>query len=381
MKFKSLVFVLLAFALPCCSSAQTAPAITPLTNTPNPVSVTMTPSAPSDQEIAEQLDSFLTKITANLSFSGSALVARDGHILLNKGYGEADRERKTPNTAQTRFRIGSLTKEFTAMAILILQDRGQLDVRDRVCVYFSDCPSAWEKITLHHLLTHTSGIPDYYSSPDWETLPPSAMSPSDIIAHFIDKPLDFPPGEGWNYSNSGYIVLGSIIEKVSGKTYEAFLQENIFSPLGMTDSGYLAELEGLAVGYARANTVTPADEDMSGLYASGGLYSTVGDLYLWEKALSTDILIPKDLRDAMFAPYSSTPFFNEYKYGYGWYIGESANHQMVGNMGRVEGFTSLTTYFLGDKVTVIVLCNQRDVGIHAVGIQLADIVFNLEGIW
>jgi CubicO group peptidase (beta-lactamase class C family) len=303
------------------------------------------------------------------------LVARDGHILLNKGYGDADRERKIPNTAQTKFRIGSMTKEFTAMAILILQDRGQLDVHDRVCDYFLDCPSAWENITIHHLLTHTSGIPDYYSASDWEILPTAPMTPSDIIAHFRDGPLNFPPGEGWDYSNSGYILLGSIIERVSGITYEVFLEENIFSPLGMTNSGYLADLEGLALGYAYGDAVTPSAEDVSGLYSSGGLYSTVGDLSRWEKALSTDVLIPDSLRKVMFTPYSATSFTNEYKYGYGWLVGTTANHQMVGNMGRVEGFTSLNNYFLEDKVTVIVLCNQRDIVVYSIGVQLAHIAF------
>jgi CubicO group peptidase (beta-lactamase class C family) len=209
------------------------------------------------------------------------------------------------------------------------------------------------------------------------------MTPSDIIAYFKDKPLDFQPGEKSNYSNSGYIVLGRIIEQASGMTYEAFLQANIFLPLGMTDSGYLDKVEGLAVGYANANdAVTPADfEDMSGLYASGGLYSTVGDLYLWEKALYRDILIPQDLRELMLTPYATIPFTDEYKYGYGVFIGETANHQMVGLMGRINGFSSINTYYPEDKVTVIVLSNQRDVGIHAIAVQLASIVYNLKGIW
>jgi len=145
--------------------------------------------------------------------------------------------------------------------------------------------------------------------------------------------------------------------------------------LGMTDSGYLADLEGLALGYADGDTVVPSVEDVSGLYSSGGLYSTVGDLNRWEKALSTDVLIPNSLRKVMSTPYSATSFTNEYKYGYGWFVGKTATHQMVGNMGRIEGFTSLNFYFLEDKVTVIVLCNQRDVVVHSIGVQLASIAF------
>ena len=334
-----------------------------------PATTTATPSA---QDISSRLDDFLTKQTTERSLSGSVLVAREGKLLLNNGYGEADREKKVPNTARTKFRIASITKQFTAMAVLILQARGKLGVQDRVCAYILNCPPAWEAITFHHLLTHTSGLPDYYSSTDWRTFQATPMTPSGIVAHFMDKPLDFQPGEKWNYSNSGYTVLGTLIEQVSGISYEAFIKENILDPLKMEDTGYLDNTEGMAVGYATANSTTPADfEDASSLYASGGMYSTVGDLYLWDQALYADKLIPKDLRDKMLTPYLPMSNFAGFSYGYGSMIGEIAGRRAVGHAGRIEGFSSLNMYFPDDKVAVVILSNQRDPPAYDIGIRLA----------
>jgi CubicO group peptidase (beta-lactamase class C family) len=360
-------------------AACSAPSSTTATVS-SPPTATDTLSAPSDQDIISTLDTFLTNRAKDSSFTGSVLVAREGRILLSNGYSESDREKKALNTARTKFRIASITKQFTALAVLILQARGKLDVQDRVCAHISNCPPAWETITLHHLLTHTSGLPNYYTSPDWVFFQATPMTPSDIIATFIDKPLDFQPGDQWSYSNSGYVLLGSLIEQVSGMTYEAFIRENILVPLKMTDTGYLDNTEGLAVGYATEYSTTPANfEDSSGLYASGGMYSTVGDLYLWDQALYTDKLIPKDLRDKMFTPYAMMTDGSGWGYGYGWYIGELANRRMVGHSGRIEGFSSLNTYYPDDKVVVIVLSNQRDPPAYDIGFQLAEyFVFGLK---
>jgi CubicO group peptidase (beta-lactamase class C family) len=370
---RTLYFLVFISLLAAC----TPPTSKPVTITSSPT-VTATATAVSDDEIAARLDSLLTKLAAESDFTGSALVARGDNILISKGYGEADRAKKTPNTAQTKFRIASVTKEFTSMAILILQAEGRLNVHDRICNYISDCPSTWQAITIHHLLTHTSGIPDYYSSPGWENFTSMVMSPSDIITQFKDKPLDFQPSAGWKYSNSGYVLLGHIIEQVSGMTYGEFLQEKIFSPLKMMDSGYLGDVEGMAVGYAKVDTVTPAKfEDPSGLFASGGLYSTTGDLYLWDKALYTDILISKELREVMLTPHADVPLADN-KYGYGWFIGDTVGHPMVGHTGRIEGFTSFNAYYPEDKTAVVVLCNQWLCDVQSIGIQLTYIAFGLD---
>jgi hypothetical protein len=156
-------------------------------------------------------------------------VAHNG-LLFEKGYDLADKDANIPNTPQTRFRIGSITKQFTAMAILILQDRGKLHLQDPICLYVSDCPQDWQPITIENLLTHTSGIPDYINSPDFVATWTEPATPEELIARFKDMPLEFPPGSRFKYSNSGYALLGYITERVSGESYATFLRENIFVP-------------------------------------------------------------------------------------------------------------------------------------------------------
>ena len=191
-------------------------------------------------------------------FSGAALISRDGKIVFAKGYGLANRELDVPNTAQTRFRLGSITKQFTAVGILLLADRGKLGVQDPICKFFDNCPPAWSAVTIHHLLSHTGGIPSFTSSPDYL---PKMMMPETVtsmIARFKDKPLEFTPGEKYAYSNSGYFLLGHIIEKASGETYEVFLQKNIFDPLKLANTGYdrhATILKYRATGYSRGPSV------------------------------------------------------------------------------------------------------------------------------
>jgi CubicO group peptidase (beta-lactamase class C family) len=372
-----LLFLAGSISLMAITTAQTLPTssatvASPLTQIPQ--IETATSSFPSDQHIIFKAGTYLSKLTKARLFSGSVLIARNGKVLVRKGYGEADRKKHVVNTAQTKFRLGSNTKQFTAMAILILQARGKLNVQDRICTYFSRCSTAWQKITLHHLLTHTSGIPDFTSFPDFKITMRSPSSPTETIARFKDKPLDFQPGEKFSYSNSGYVVLGAIIEQASGKRYEAFLQENIFVPLQMVDSGYDHNNGDLAIGYR--NQTNLADFiDMSIPYAAGGLYSTVEDLYRWDQALYTDKLIPKNLRDKMFtrmAPLQDTSGFG---YGYGWGIGKEGDRPVVSHIGGIKGFSSSIARYPNDKVVIIVLGNREDVNSGDIGVQLAKIVF------
>jgi CubicO group peptidase (beta-lactamase class C family) len=332
---------------------------------------TATSPFPSDQHVIFKADTYLSKLTKARLFSGSVLIARNGKVLVRRGYGEADREKHVGNRAQTQFRLGSLTKQFTAMAIFILQVQGKLNVRDRICTYFSPCPTRWQQITIHHLLTHTSGMPDFTSFPDFKIIMRSPSSPTETIARFKDKPLAFQPGEKFSYSNSGYVVLGAIIEQASGKRYEAFLQENIFVPLQMVDSGYDHNNGDLAVGY-RNQTDLVDFIDMSIPYASGGLYSTVEDLYRWDQALYTDKLIPKNLRDKMFTPFVPLGGFG---YGYGWAIGKEGDRPVVSHIGGIKGFSSSIARYPNDKVVIIILGNREDVNSGDIGVQLAKIVF------
>ena len=162
------------------------------------------------------------------TFMGSVLVAKNGKVILSKSYGMADLEWSVPNSPTTRFNIASMTKQFTAASVLLLEDRGKLKTDDLVKKYLPDAPASWDKITIYHLLTHTSGIPD-----DAANYKPG--TPDELV--FNDKPLKFQPGEQWSYTNLGYIVLGYLLERITGQTYEDFVQENIFKPLGMNDSG------------------------------------------------------------------------------------------------------------------------------------------------
>ena len=189
------------------------------------------------QDPTPRMQQIIQSYVTDKTFMGTVLVSRDGTLLINQGYGFADVEWNIPNVPEGKFRLGSLTKQFTAASILLLEEQGKLKVEDPVSKYVPDAPPAWEKITIFNLLTHSSGIPNFTSFPDYRTTEGKDTTPQELVARFRDKPLDFPPGTKFSYSNSGYILLGYILEKVSGQTYADFLQKNLFAPLGMSDTG------------------------------------------------------------------------------------------------------------------------------------------------
>jgi len=328
--------------------------------------------------ILPQVDAMLNQLVEANQFSGSVLIAQAGAVLVSKGYGLADQAQNLPNTPQTKFRLGSLTKQFTAVAILMLQAQGALDVQDPICNYLPDCPPTWQAITIHHLLSHTAGLPNFTDFPDYEASKQLPTTPTQTISRFQDKPLDFAPGEGWNYSNSGYIVLGSIIEQASGQPYAEFLQTHIFTPLEMTSTGYEDAASELAIGYANGATVADVI-DMSIPFAAGGLYSTVEDLYLWDQALATEKLLPRALLDVMFTPWAAIPESNGLHYGYGWLVGEQFDHQVVGHNGGIDGFATSFMRFPNDQVVIIALSNLQATNPNAISQQLAQIVFEPVG--
>jgi CubicO group peptidase (beta-lactamase class C family) len=328
-----------------------------------------------------EIDAYLNKRADRDAFSGSLLIAQDGEILLSKGYGFADREQKSPNTPQTKFRIGSVTKQFTAMAILILQTQGKLNVQDHICAYLSECPADWEGITIHHLLTHTSGIPNFTNFADYRKTRATPSPPEETINRFKNKPLDFQPGERWNYSNSGYILLGLIIEQVARQTYDTFLQENIFTPLGMTSTGYDHNRDDLAVGYKdRSHKADFAD--MSIPFAAGGLYSTVEDMYRWDQALDTEQLLPQNILDEMFTAHAAIPKASwigfrspESAYGYGWMVGTEDNRRIVEHGGGIEGFASIIARYPEDQTTIIILSNQQNTSVESIRSEITKRLF------
>jgi CubicO group peptidase (beta-lactamase class C family) len=307
-----------------------------------------------DQDVAAPMDAYLAACHKLDRFSGSVLVAHKGRIVLSKGYGCANYELGVPNSPETRFRLGSVTKQFTAMAILQLEERGKLKVTDTVKSVFPDYPGG-EKITIHNLLTHTSGIPNFTDLPDYlkiQTLPSPVLQ---TVERFKNLPLDFAPGEKFSYSNSGYILLGAVIEKVTGGTYEEFVRENIFRPLGMEGSGYDHNetiLKSRASGYEfpEDRMANASYIDMSIPHAAGALYSTVEDLYKWDRALYTDKLISPASRTRLFTPFKGT-------YAYGWSIGSFAGRKTIGHGGGINGFTTDIIRFPDDDACVIVLNN------------------------
>src|SRR3954468_16742034 len=187
---------------------------------------------------AARMDQVVQSYVAKRQFMGSALVARGPEVLYSKGFGSANLEWDVPNAPNTKFRLGSITKQFTAASILLLQERGKLNITDPVKKHMPDAPAVWDKVTIYHLLTHTSGVPSFTGFPDYAKLEPFPATALELVGRFREKPLEFEPGEKWNYSNSGYVLLSYLLEKISGQSYEKFVQENIFTPLGMKDSGY-----------------------------------------------------------------------------------------------------------------------------------------------
>jgi CubicO group peptidase (beta-lactamase class C family) len=330
-------------------------------------------TAVSTQEVSAKVDEYMNALGNVKGFGGAVLVARDGKAIVSRGYGLAQVELNVPNTAQTKFRIGSLTKQFTAAAILLLQERGKLNVRDGVCKYLADCPAAWQSLTIHQLLTHTSGIPNITALPDWEAKKTLPATPAQSMARVRDLPLEFKPGEQFKYSNSNYILLGLIVEKASGASYEAFMKENVFAPLKMSDTGleHSAQiLKNRAAGYSRdgETTINAAYVEMNIPYAAGALYSTVEDLLRWDQALYTESLLSRKSLEAMFTPEKNG-------YAYGWGVGTLNNRRYIAHTGGIEGFAAHISRFPDERATVIVLLNNDEAPASAVAGDLAAILF------
>ena len=237
------------------------------------------------QNKAQQIEQLLSKYNEYGQFNGSALVAENGKVIFKKGFGSANMEWNILNQPDTKFRLGSISKQFTALLIVKLAEEGKIKLDVPITTYLPDYPKEnGSKITIHHLLTHTSGIPNYTNAPNFlKDKARDPYTPEAFAKTFSSLPLDFAPGEKFNYSNSGYFLLGCIIEKITGKTYEQNLQETIFTPLKMVNTGYdhsEVVLKNRAAGYEKEGKkiVNASYIDMSMPYAAGSLYSTVEEL-------------------------------------------------------------------------------------------------------
>lgn len=306
--------------------------------------------------LSTQIDSYLGDLAQSDAFSGSVLVVVENKTILSKGYGLANIELEVPNSTDTKFRIGSITKQFTSMAILILQEEGRLSVHDHLGIHLSEIPSAWQQLTLHQLLTHTSGLMHSWALPEFTDAMMMPQSLDDILARFYDQPLLFPPGEKFRYSGLGYFVLAKVIEEVSGLEYHKFLQQRIFSPLQMRDTGGDRAdtlLSNRASGYVVKDGIllNAPPIYMPILTGGGDLYSTVEDLGRWNRALNDGLFISKDGYEQLYKPELNN-------YAYGWSVNEADRKLMLSHSGSVSGFVAFIMRVPSEGTCVVILSNR-----------------------
>lgn len=308
---------------------------------------------------------YLDQAVGTERFRGSVEVRRGEKVVLRRGFGFADPANGVSNGPNTRFRIGSVTKQFTALAVLVLQERGKLGVENNVCSYLPNCPAAWAPITLEQLLTHTSGLHNYtdaLTTPDQfeAAVGTRQPTPDQLIGQFAALPPDFPPGTRWVPSDSGYVVLGRLIEQASGQSYGDFLRENVLDPLGMSDTGYQPGVTGkeYAVGYDDWDTPT-AGFDESAFFAAGGMYSTVTDLGRWQRFLLTDDppVVRADTLAELLRPRVVESPGTWYGYGIESRGDSTASLDSFEHAGGVPGFNSYLEARPAADVTVTVLAN------------------------
>lgn len=328
-------------------------------------------------ELASRLDQVMQTRSRAGDFSGAALVTRSGKIVYERAFGLANREWNIPNDTKTKFEVGSMTKQFTAMLVLQMVNQGRLRLEGHVSDYLPYYRrDTGDQITISELLSHTSGVPNFTSLPGFLDGPESRThyGVDEFAKKYCSGNLEFVPGTKFNYSNSGYFLLGTILEQVSGKTYEHLLHQQIFEPLGMRNSGYTHTEEIIphrAAGYERgpSGLQNARFYDMSIPFSAGALYSTVEDLFVWDQALYGEQLLPAKLRDLMFKP-------NLEDYGYGWvmlipasgspYAGESI--PMHG--GAIFGFQSVIQRIIGHQELIVLLDNNDDPKLLEIALEI-----------
>jgi len=318
------------------------------------------------QDKAARIDQMISLYQKYSQFNGSALVADNGKVIYKKGSGLANMEWNIPNASDTKFRLGSVTKQFTATLILQLVEQGKIKLDGKLIDYLPDYrPDTGARVTIHNLLSHTSGIPNYTALPDFfENVSRNPFKVNDFVKKYASGDLQFEPGTKFTYSNSGYFLLGAIIEKVTGKSYEQVLRENIFEPAGMKNSGFdhwNTIIGKRATGYAKTprGFETAPYLDMSIPYAAGSLYSTVEDLFLWDQALYGEKILSAKSKELMFKP-------NLNNYGYGFVMTQATLGPakfavpVIQHNGGINGFSTVIVRMTGDKRLIVLLDNAED---------------------
>ena len=334
------------------------------------------------QDHATKIKEVLDLANKYRQFNGSALVAENGKVIFKGGFGLANMEWNIPNTADTKFRLGSITKQFTAMLTLELVEQGKIKLDGKISDYLPDYrKDIGEKVTVHHLLTHTSGIPSYTSQPGFfANVSRNPYKVSDFVKQYASGNLEFEPGTKYSYNNSGYFLLGAIIERVTGKTYEQALKEMIFDKVGMKDTGYDLHnplIPKRASGYQKTASgyINAAYLDMSIPYAAGSMYSTVEDLYLWDQILYTDKLLTAQSKELMYKPFLE-------EYAYGWVVTNASFKvkdqaiPVITHGGGINGFTTTIVRYPGEKHLIVILDNTGSPNLNRLSEKIARILYD-----
>lgn len=320
-------------------------------------------SVASTKSIEAKIDAIFNQAYPANSPGASVLIAKDNKVIYRKAFGMSNLELKVKMEPENVLQLASITKQFTSVSILILMEQGKLSLQDPLSKYIADFPRGNE-ITLHHLLNHTSGIKSYTNLPEFRAKTRLDMTPEEIISSFKNLPLEFNPNEKYDYSNSGYVLLGYIIEKLSGKSYEDFIQKNIFDKLGMKNSYYANTykiIPNKANGYQLYEGNYENAEYMSPTipYAAGSLLSTVDDMFLWHKAIHQNTLISEKTKQMAFTNHTLTNGKHS-NYGYGWFLNEIAGTTTLEHSGGINGFTTSGIYIPEGNIYSIVLTNLDD---------------------
>jgi len=315
------------------------------------------------KQLTTEFDKILTQQFPAGETGCAALVAKNGQIIYRKAFGMADLELNVTMQPEMIFRIGSITKQFTAVAILQLMEQGKLSLQDEITKFIPDYPTQGHSITIEHLLTHTSGIKSYTSVPEYMKLMRNDLTPDELLEKISALPMEFAPGTKWNYSNSGYFLLGYIIEKVTGKTYQEYLQENFFTPLGMTGSCYGNEskiIKNRTRGYSPGGegVVNAEYLSMTLPFSAGAIMSTVDDLYRWNRAVHSYKLVKKETLDMALTPYKLTDG-KPTGYGYGWFLSELQGSPTIEHGGGINGYLTFAIYLPGEDVFVALFSNNN----------------------
>lgn len=328
-----------------------------------------------DSDAISEIEQMFAIDARRTNFNGVALIVRDGEVLFNQAYGYAVREWDVPNTVDSIFYISDLTKQFTAASIYLLQDRGLLNVQDPLCNYLTDCPATLSEVSIYQLLGHTSGIAEPNEA-QFEEFFTTTSNPASILEWFVDKPLVAIPDEQWSYGYSGYMLLGLVISEVSGKTYPNFLRENIFVPLGMEHSGFPTDgmvLDQLAEGYLSVRSKS-SYVHMSHFYSAASLYSTVGDMYLFNDALYNARLISQESLDIMLSP--AYTFDSGTTAGSALFINPMDGYEIITQGGIIYGYSSTIAYIPQVNMHIVILENQSIHDSYSYVLEIADLLID-----